>query len=59
MQIDRQDKGINNNINDIIPWNDMDVSGSLVAEHKDEEVRSLQRNKKKKDKRKDKKEKRL
>ena len=35
----------------------MYVSGSLVAEQKDEEVRSPQRKKKKKDKRKDKKDK--
>ena len=53
-QIDRPDKGINN-LNDIIPREDMDVSGSLGAEHKDEEVQSPQRKKKKKYKRKDKK----
>ena len=36
-QIDRPDKGIND-MHDIIPREDMDVSGSLGAEQKDEEV---------------------
>ena len=55
-QIDRPDKGINN-LNIIIPREDMDVSRSLGAEKKDEEVQSPQRKRKKKDKRKDKKDK--
>ena len=46
-QIDRPYKGINDLLNDIIPRDDMDVSGSLGAEQKDEEVRSPQRKKKK------------
>ena len=53
-QIDSPDKGIDN-LNDIIPREDMDVSGSLGEEQKYEEMRSPQRKKKKKDKRKDKK----
>ena len=55
-KIDCPDKGIND-LNDIIPREDMDVSGSLGAEQKDEEIRSPQRKKKKKDRRKDKKDK--
>ena len=55
LQIDRPDKGINDLLNEIIPRNDMDVSGSLGVEQKDEEVRSPQRKKKKNYKRKDKK----
>ena len=51
-QINRPDKGIND-LNNIIPRKDMDVSGSLGEEQKDEEVRSPQRKKKKQDKRKD------
>ena len=47
-QIDRPDKGINDLLNNIIPRDDMDVSGSLDADQKDEEVRSPQRKKKKK-----------
>ena len=35
-QIDRPNKGINDLQNDIIPREDMDVSGSLGAEQKDE-----------------------
>ena len=46
-QINLPDKGIND-LNDIIPGEDMDVSGSLGAEQKDEEIRSAQRKKKKK-----------
>ena len=53
-QIYRPYKGIND-MNEIIPREDMDVSRSLGEEQKDEEVRSSQRKKKKKDKRKDKK----
>ena len=37
-QIDGLDKGINNLLNEIIPRDNMDVSGSLGAEQKDEEV---------------------
>ena len=59
MQIDRPDKVINNLLNDIIPRDDMDVSGSLGAKQKYEEVRSPQRKKKKKNKRKEKKIKKL
>ena len=55
-QIDRPDKGIND-LTNIIPREDMDVSGSFGAEQKDEEVRFTQKKKKKKDKRKDKKDK--
>ena len=54
-QTDRPDKGINDLLDDIIPREDTDVSGSLGAEQKDEEMRYPQRKKKKKDKRKDKK----
>ena len=52
-QIERPDKGINYLLNEIISRDDMDVSGSMGAEQKYEEVRSPQRKKKKKDKRKD------
>ena len=34
-QIDGPDKGINNILNNIIPRDDMDVSGSLGREQKD------------------------
>ena len=54
LQIDRPDKGIND-LNDIISREDMDISRSLGAEQKYEEVRSSQRKKKKKYKIKDKK----
>ena len=51
------DKGINDLLNYIIPRDDMDVSGSLGTEQKDEEVQYPQRKKNKKDKRKDNKDK--
>ena len=46
LQIDLPDKRINDVLNDIIPRDDMDVSGSLGAEQKDEEIQSQQRKKK-------------
>ena len=55
-QIDHPDKGLID-LNNIISREDTDVSGSLGAEQKDEEMRSPQRKKNKKDKRKDKKDK--
>ena len=56
LQIDRPDKGIND-LNEIIPREDMDITGSLGAEQKDAEIQSPQRKKKKKNKRRDKKDK--
>ena len=52
-KIDHPDKGIID-LNNIISRKDMDVSGSLGEEQKDEEVRSPQSKKKKKDNKKDK-----
>ena len=55
LQEDDTNKDINDNLIDMIPRENMEVSGSLGAEQKGDEVRATQRKKKKKDKRKDKK----
>ena len=55
LQEDDTNKDINDNLIDMIPRENMEVSDSLGEEQKGDEVRATQRKKKKKDKRKDKK----